>query len=95
MIATIVLIKVNRSSFYRGCATLEHDIHDAKTAGNEAPKDTVKALQGRLDRLEHTREQNSLNVAAVLSVGGIGQMMMLFSVFAMVWKRRLKREIAS
>jgi hypothetical protein len=94
-IAAMVLIRVNRSAFDRECTTLEHDMNDAKIAGNEASKDTVKASRARLDRLGLTREQRSCNVAAVVSAGGIGSMIMLFSVLAITWERRRKRDIAS
>ena len=94
-IAAMIVVENNQSAFNCECAAIEHDVNDAEITGNEASKDTVKALQTRLDRLALTKEQRSCNVAVVLSVGGIGSMIMLFSVLAIAWERRLKRDIAS
>jgi hypothetical protein len=94
-IAAVVLVRVNRSTFDHEYATLERDVNGAEVSGDEATKDIVKALQARLHQLENTREQNSLNVAVVVSVGGIGSMIMLFSGLAIAWERRRKRDIAS
>jgi len=82
-------------------ATIEHDMNDAKIAGHEASKDTVKTLQARLDRLQSrldrltlTKEHTSRNLVVVFNVGAIGSMIMLFSGLAIAWGRRPKPDIA-
>jgi hypothetical protein len=94
-IVEIFVLQSQRRAFHHEIALLQQDIGDVEGAKKELSRETVAALNSRLEQINRTKDHGELVETAMSGIGAMGSALMLFSALAIAWNSKRRRDTPS